>query len=75
MYKMGHSVRDYLVTVEWVGNRYIGDIEKRYEIFLVRGCATLNELNAKIYEKCRMQKSKWEITKIEKLKKNVTIVD
>lgn len=72
---MGFSVRDYLVTVEWTGNRYFEKEDKMYKIYLIKGCATLNELNKKIYEQCKLRKSQWEITKIEKLKSNVEIIE
>lgn len=72
---MGYSVRDYLVTIEWTGNRYFEKEDKIYKIYLVKGYATLNELNKKIYEQCKLRKSQWEITKIEKLKSNVETIE
>lgn len=67
--------RDYLVTIQWTGNEYVSsDLYKDYKIILVKGCSTLNEVNTKIYKELHLQKSKWEIIKIEKLKSIVEVI-
>lgn len=67
--------KDYLVTIEWTGNEYAtSDLYKEYKVILVTDCSTLNEVNTKIYEKLHLQKSKWEIVKVEKLKSIVEII-
>ncbi len=75
---MGYRVRDYLVTIEYIGNEktpfYLKEY-KNYKILLIKGCATLNEVNEKIYTKHKMKKSEWVITKVERLKSNVEIVE
>lgn len=68
--------RDYLFTIEFLHNQYAtSDLYKTYKIILVRGCTTLHEANTKLYEKLHLEKSKWEIVKVEKLKAILEIVE
>lgn len=73
---MSYKKRDYLVTIEWYGNKRLKVREDElYKILLVRGCETLNEVNRKVYENCKLPRSEWTITKVERLSCNVDIID
>ncbi|WP_275372805.1 hypothetical protein [Clostridium tertium] len=73
---MSYKKVDYLVSMEWYGNKIL--MSKQHELYktlLVRNCATLNEVNKKIYENCKLKKSEWTITKVERLCYNLDIIE
>ena len=72
---MSYRKSDYLVTIEWYGNQWFRPHEQLVKKVLIKDCSTLNEVNRKIYENVKLQRSKWTITKVERLEATVEIVD